>query len=85
MKTTKTQDILGYLKRGNTLTKMEAVGMFRVVCLGGIMSQLRKQGHEIVTIMHNNKRTGERYAAYRLITQRPNIFARITNAFRGEK
>lgn len=59
------QDILNYLKQGNTLTKLEALRLFGCMNLGGRILELRTR-HSIETQMIN---VGEkRVAEYRLVS-----------------
>ena len=49
--------ILDYLKRGNTLTGLEALNLFGTMKLSTRVSELRQEGHEILhqMVRRNNK------------------------------
>jgi len=58
------QEILEYLKTGNSLTPLEALKRFECFRLGARCYDLRKEGHDIQTEMIRNPWSGKRYAKY---------------------
>ena len=58
------QRILDTLKRGKSLTALEALNRFGCGRLAARVRSLREQGHPIRTIMETDKRTGKRWARY---------------------
>ena len=66
-----TQEILDYLKAGNSITPQCAIKRFRCFRLGARIYDLRAAGYRIETetITRRSKRTARivRYAAYRLV------------------
>lgn len=58
------QQILSYLKQGNSLTQLEALNKFRCLRLAAVVNTLRDSGYNIVTMMETNEQTGSRYARY---------------------
>lgn len=58
------QQILNYLKQGNSLTQLEALNKFRCLRLAAVVNILRDNGYNIVTMMETNEQTGSRYARY---------------------
>ena len=59
--------LLRHLKKGNHITALEAIGLFRVFNLKGRINELRNDGHDISTEMVADG-TGKRYARYTLAT-----------------
>jgi hypothetical protein len=64
MKRSQSQQILGYLQAGKTLTPIEALDRFGVFRLAARVADLRAAGHDITT--RTIKRNGTHYAEYRL-------------------
>lgn len=69
MPQTKSQadQVLEYLRSGNTITPLEALQMFGIMRLGARIWDLKDNGHNIVTETEENE--GKRYARYKLITK----------------
>lgn len=63
----KTENILEYLKKGNTITNVDAVDLFKAYRLSAIIYNLKKKGYNISTINEINEETKTRYARYKLI------------------
>lgn len=63
----KTQNILEYLEKGNTITNVDAVDLFKAYRLSAIIYNLKKKGYNISTINEINEETKTRYARYKLI------------------
>ena len=61
------KQILEYLQKGNSLTPLEALKMFDCMRLGARVYDLKSQGHEIVTEMVKDEKSGKKYASYRLM------------------
>lgn len=59
--------ILEYLQKGNSLTPLEALKMFDCMRLGARVYDLKNQGHNIVTEMVKDRKSGKIYACYRLM------------------
>lgn len=66
MKQTKQSVILAHLKRGWRLSNDVAFFKYGYTRLGSIIFELRKAGHNIVTIERVDSE-GNRYAEYRLV------------------
>ena len=60
----KTAKVFNHLKKGKTITSMEAFEMFRATRLADIIFKLRCRGEKIDTILVKNERT--QYAKYRM-------------------
>ena len=58
------QQILNYLKGGNTLTPVEALNKFGCMRLGARIYDLKRDGHPIVRQLVG---AGKKYAQYRLL------------------
>lgn len=70
MKKTQTSqghDIRQFLKAGNSISALEALGIFRCFRLAARIKQLRDEGMRIITTMRADT-TGKRYARYHLET-----------------
>lgn len=65
---TKTEQILDYLKKGNELTGIEAVDMFKTTGLARYIKDLRDEGYQISTDLKTNENTGKTYGVYKLIS-----------------
>lgn len=63
MKSQKDQ-ILEYLKAGNSITPLESLEIFKCLRLSGRIMELRKEGYDIIT--ETEERHGKKYARYRL-------------------
>lgn len=61
------KQILEYLQKGNSLTPLEALKMFDCMRLGARVYDLKNQGHDIVTEMVTDAKSGKKYASYRLM------------------
>lgn len=61
-------EILWYLRDGNTLTVLEAIQRFGVYALSQRIGELKKQGHNIVSEM-TTLPSGKRVAKYRLVPE----------------
>lgn len=61
-------DIKSYLMAGNSLTQLEALGLFRCFRLAARIEQLRKAGMRIKTEMCRDV-TGKTYARYSLLKE----------------
>ena len=57
-----TQEILEHLKKGNTITPVEALNWFGCMRLGARVFNLKRQGHNIQTKIV--ERNGKRFASY---------------------
>jgi Helix-turn-helix domain len=57
--------VLKHLKAGNSLSQLEALGVFRIYRLASRINDLRDAGHDIQSIVKKDA-TGKRYAEYRL-------------------
>lgn len=62
MKETQSQKILAWLQSGNTLTQLDALHMFRCMRLASRISDLRSEGHNIIT--QKEKHDGGFHARY---------------------
>lgn len=58
--------ILQHLQAGHTLTPMDALNLFKCWSLSQRVTDLRQQGHDIITTMIDDAETGKRYAKYHL-------------------
>ena len=63
---TQAQRILHYLQEGNTITTLEALNYFGCFRLASRISELRSEGHPIVTDMITTPTTKKQVARYRL-------------------
>lgn len=63
----KTAAVLAHLKRGRTITSMQAFEKFRATRLADIVFKLRGQGYNISTELVEDEKT--RFARYRLINK----------------
>lgn len=66
----KKDQVLEYLKRGNSLTPLEALKMFGSFRLGAIVFELKKEGHNIVTTMVSNGES--HFASYKIMPRLDN-------------
>jgi hypothetical protein len=73
--TTESQNtkILEYLKAGYSITTMSALKKFNCFRLSARIKNLRKLDHDIITDMVDDKKSGKRYASYRLAGVEPKI------------
>ena len=53
-----------HLAMGNTITNLEAIGVFRIFNLKGRINDLRNTGFRVETVMKEDS-TGKKYASYR--------------------
>lgn len=60
------EQILQYLKGGHTLTTLEALNYFNCFRLASRISDLRREGHPIVSDMIKTSSSKKRVARYRL-------------------
>lgn len=67
-KTTQSNQILEYMRQGNSITPLEALNLFGCMRLGARIYDLSQAGHIIRREMVHDSRTGKRYASYRLVT-----------------
>lgn len=65
-KLTQAEQILNYMKTGHTITTLEALNFFRCFRLASRISELRAEGHPIVTDMISTQHSGKMVARYRL-------------------
>lgn len=65
--TSQAKQILELLKRGESISPLEALQKFNCMRLGARIKDLRDEGHKIQTL--DEKRNGKRYARYKLHTQ----------------
>ncbi|MBF7694553.1 helix-turn-helix domain-containing protein [Acinetobacter rathckeae] len=61
------QQILAYLKTGESITVIEAGQKFNCHSLSGVISRLRKNGYDIVTNYESNIKNKGTHARYELI------------------
>lgn len=59
--------ILSHLMKGNSISQLEAMGVFRIYRLAARIFDLKAKGHKIVTTMKKDA-TGKSYAEYTLRT-----------------
>ena len=62
-KKTKRQKVLEYMKKGHTITSMDAFRLFRATRLSGDIFALKKKGNKIITHIEKGKE-GTKYARY---------------------
>ena len=60
--------VLNHLLAGNSLTPLEAIGVFRIFRLAARIHELKKKGHKIVTTMKRDA-SGKQYAEYALVSR----------------
>ncbi len=60
--------VLAFLKKGNTLTPLQALRLFNSLRLGAIIFDLRAEGNNIATKMIETE-SHKRVAEYKLITK----------------
>jgi len=60
-------EILAFLRTGQSLSPLEALEKFGCFRLGGRIYDLKKQGHKIETVMV--EKNGKHFASYRLEKQ----------------
>lgn len=58
--------ILAHLQKGYSVTPISALEKFNCFRLGARIWDLKDKGHQIETDMVDDKKTGKRYASYRL-------------------
>lgn len=58
--------ILAHLQKGYSITPISALDKFQCFRLGARIWDLKDKGHQIETDMVDDKKTGKRYASYRL-------------------
>lgn len=61
-----TAKILAHLQKGYSVTPISALEKFDCFRLGARIKDLRHKDHQIETDMIDDKKTGKRYASYRL-------------------
>lgn len=59
--------ILNHLMKGHSITQRSALMDFGVMALPRRIADLREHGYNIVSVLENNKLTGQRYARYYLV------------------
>mgnify|MGYP001590344286 CR=1 FL=1 len=60
------EQILSYLKAGNSITSWGAFTLFHITRISGRIYDLKKAGHKIIKEMVHNPETRTRYAKYSL-------------------
>ena len=65
---TQTNQILNYLKEGNSITTLEATNLFQITCLAERIRDLREKGYVINSLMIKDDKSGKRYARYSLVS-----------------
>ena len=63
-----TNQILNYLKKGNSITTFEATNLFQITCLAERIRDLREKGYVINSLIIKDDISGKRYARYSLIS-----------------
>lgn len=63
--------ILEYLRQGYSITPKVADKKFNCLRLSARVFNLKNKGHEIITDMIDDKKSGKRYASYRLAGVEP--------------
>ena len=66
-KTTQSNQILEYMRQGNSITPLEALRLFDCMRLGARIYDLSQAGHVINSEMVHDEKTGKRYARYSLV------------------
>jgi len=66
-KTTQSNQILEYMRQGNSITPLEALNLFGCMRLGARIYDLSQASHVIHREMVHDQRTGKKYASYRLL------------------
>jgi len=66
VKLSQAEQILIYLKAGNTLTTLDALAFFNCFRLASRISELRSEGHPIVSDMITTTNSKKKVARYRL-------------------
>ena len=66
-KTTQSNQILEYMRQGNSITPLEALNLFGCMRLGVRIYDLSQAGHVINREMVHDQKTGKKYASYRLL------------------
>lgn len=66
-KTTQSNQILEYMRQGNSITPLEALNLFGCMRLGARIYDLSQAGYIIHREMVHDSKTGKRYASYRLV------------------
>lgn len=64
MTTSQTNQILEYMRAGNSITPLDALRLFGCMRLGARIYDLKQRGYEINTSIVKDKDTGKRYALY---------------------
>lgn len=59
-----TNQILEYMRAGNSITPLDALRLFGCMRLGARIYDLKQRGYEINTSIVKDKDTGKRYALY---------------------
>lgn len=71
MSETQNKQILDYLKKGHTITPLEALYKFKCFRLSARIFNLKEQGHHIIT--KNITVRDKRFAEYTLIKESENV------------
>lgn len=61
---TQRKRILDYLRKGGTLTQLEAFAKFGCFRLASRISDLKALGYKIASVFEKNERNGKRYKRY---------------------
>lgn len=64
---TQRERILEHLRRGDSITPVEALDLYGCFRLSGRIIELRQEGYLIHTEMVKDARTGKRYARYSMV------------------
>ena len=59
-----TKAIIAYLKKGNTITQMQALKLFNCFRLASRISDIKRMGYAIHKVMVKNMENGKHYAQY---------------------
>lgn len=62
--TSQTNQILEYMRAGNSITPLDALRLFGCMRLGARIYDLKQRGYVINTSIVKDKDTGKRYALY---------------------
>lgn len=66
---TQQNEVLKYLKQGNSITNKDAVMLFDAYRLGDIIHRLRNKGHNIDTRLVQNRHNHQKHAVYTLLRE----------------
>lgn len=68
MTTSQTNQILEYMRAGNSITPLDALRLFGCMRLGARIYDLKQDGHVINTLIVKDDLSGARYARYSLVS-----------------